>query len=36
VRRANVVDDAKADFDFTVDNTTGAPAFASASTFASN
>jgi methionine-rich copper-binding protein CopC len=30
VRRANVVDDAKADFDFSVDNTTGAPAFASA------
>jgi len=35
VRRANVVDDAKADFDFTVDNTTGEPAFARASTLAS-
>jgi|ERR1051326_2768266 methionine-rich copper-binding protein CopC len=36
VRRANVVDDAKANFDFTVDSTTGAPAFASASTLAPN
>jgi methionine-rich copper-binding protein CopC len=32
VRRTNVVDDAKGDFDFTVDNTTGAPAFGTAST----
>jgi methionine-rich copper-binding protein CopC len=32
VRRANVVDDAKGDFDFSVDNVTGAPAFGSAST----
>lgn len=31
VRRTNVVDDAKGDFDFTVDGVTGAPAFASAS-----
>jgi methionine-rich copper-binding protein CopC len=36
VRRTNVVDDAKGDFDFTVDGVTGAPAFASASTPASN
>lgn len=32
VRRTNVVDDAKGDFDFTVDSVTGAPAFASAAT----
>jgi methionine-rich copper-binding protein CopC len=32
VRRTNVVDDAKGDFDFTVDTTSGAPAFASANT----
>jgi methionine-rich copper-binding protein CopC len=31
VRRTNVVDDAKGDFDFTIDGLTGAPAFASAS-----
>ena len=31
VRRTNVVDDAKGDFDFTVDTVSGAPAFASAS-----
>ena len=31
VRRTNVVDDAQGSFDFTVDATTGAPAFASAS-----
>jgi len=36
VRRTNVVDDAKGDFDFSVDSVTGAPAFASASTPASN
>jgi methionine-rich copper-binding protein CopC len=30
VRRTNVVDDAKGDFDFSVDNATGAPAFGSA------
>jgi len=30
VRRTNVVDDAKGDFDFTVDSVTGAPAFGSA------
>jgi methionine-rich copper-binding protein CopC len=36
VRRTNVVDDAKADFDFSVDNTTGAPAFATANTLATN
>lgn len=30
VRRTNVVDDAKGDFDFSVDSLTGAPAFASA------
>jgi methionine-rich copper-binding protein CopC len=30
VRRTNVVDDAKGNFDFTIDNVTGAPAFASA------
>jgi methionine-rich copper-binding protein CopC len=36
VRRTNVVDDAKGDFDFTVDNVTGAPAFASASAAAAN
>jgi methionine-rich copper-binding protein CopC len=36
VRRTNVVDDAKGDFDFTVDGVTGAPAFASASTAAAD
>jgi methionine-rich copper-binding protein CopC len=36
VRRANVVDDAKAGFDFTVDSLTGAPAFASANTAQAN
>lgn len=36
VRRTNVVDDAKGDFDFTVDSVTGAPAFASASVATSN
>jgi len=36
VRRTNVVDDAKADFDFTVDSVTGSPAFASANTTQSN
>jgi methionine-rich copper-binding protein CopC len=36
VRRTNVVDDAKADFDFTVDGVTGAPAFSSAAAPASN
>jgi methionine-rich copper-binding protein CopC len=36
VRRANVVDDAKGDFDFSVDTTTGAPAFGSASAATSN
>jgi methionine-rich copper-binding protein CopC len=36
VRRANVVDDAKGDFDFSVDTTTGAPAFGSASASTSN
>jgi hypothetical protein len=36
VRRTNVVDDAKGEFDFTVDSATGAPAFASVSTSASN
>jgi hypothetical protein len=30
VRRTNAFDDAKADFDFSVDSVTGAPAFASA------
>jgi len=34
VRRTNVVDDAKGDFDFTVDTVSGAPAFASASAVA--
>lgn len=32
VRRTNVVDDAKGEFDFTVDGATGAPAFSSANT----
>jgi methionine-rich copper-binding protein CopC len=36
VRRTNVVDDAKGDFDFTVDSVSGAPAFASAVAPASN
>jgi methionine-rich copper-binding protein CopC len=36
VRRTNVVDDAKGEFDFTVDSVTGAPAFASASTSTSD
>jgi alkylation response protein AidB-like acyl-CoA dehydrogenase len=36
VRRTNVMDDAKGDFDFAVDSVTGAPAFASADTSASN
>jgi methionine-rich copper-binding protein CopC len=36
VRRANVVDDAKGEFDFTIDSVTGAPAFATASTNANN
>lgn len=36
VRRTNVVDDAKADFDFAIDNATGAPAFATANTLATN
>jgi methionine-rich copper-binding protein CopC len=36
VRRADVVDDAKGDFDFTVDSATGAPAFASANAVTSN
>jgi methionine-rich copper-binding protein CopC len=36
VRRTNVVDDAKADFDFVVDNLTGAPTFASANTVNAN
>jgi methionine-rich copper-binding protein CopC len=36
VRRANVVDDAKGEFDFTVDGVTGAPAFASADALTSN
>jgi copper resistance protein C len=36
VRRTNVVDDAKGEFDFTVDSTTGAPAFASADAVTSN
>jgi len=36
VRRTNVVDDAKGDFDFTVDSLTGAPAFASANAANSN
>jgi methionine-rich copper-binding protein CopC len=35
VRRANVVDDAKGEFDFTVDAATGTPAFASANATAS-
>lgn len=36
VRRTNVVDDAKGDFDFTVDSVTGAPALASAAALANN
>jgi methionine-rich copper-binding protein CopC len=36
VRRTNVVDDAKGEFDFTVDSVTGAPAFASANVTTSN
>ena len=36
VRRTNVVDDAKGEFDFTVDSVTGAPAFASANAVTSN
>ena len=36
VRRTNVVDDAQGSFDFTVDSTTGAPAFATASAPAAN
>jgi methionine-rich copper-binding protein CopC len=36
VRRTNVVDDAKGDFDFNVDGATGAPAFALALTPATN
>jgi methionine-rich copper-binding protein CopC len=36
VRRTNVVDDAKGDFDFTVDTTSGAPAFTSATAETSN
>jgi methionine-rich copper-binding protein CopC len=36
VRRTNVVDDAKGDFDFTVDGVTGAPAFGSANAETSN
>ena len=36
VRRTNVVDDAKGEFDFTVDGVTGAPAFASADAATSN
>jgi methionine-rich copper-binding protein CopC len=35
VRRTNVVDDAKADFDFTIDGVTGAPAFGSADAISS-
>jgi methionine-rich copper-binding protein CopC len=36
VRRTNVIDDAKGDFDFTVDGVTGAPAFGSANEPTSN
>ena len=36
VRRTNVVDDAKGEFDFTVDSVTGAPAFVSANAVTSN
>jgi methionine-rich copper-binding protein CopC len=36
VRRTNVVDDAKGEFDFNVDGVTGAPAFASAEALTSN
>jgi copper resistance protein C len=36
VRRTNVVDDAKGDFDFTVDSVTGAPAFTTADVTAAN
>lgn len=36
VRRTNVVDDAKGDFDFTVDTVTGAPAFATANAPSAN
>jgi copper resistance protein C len=36
VRRTNVVDDAQAAFDFTVDSATGSPAFASASAAGAN
>lgn len=36
VRRTNVVDDAKGDFDFTIDGLSGAPAFASATATTAN
>ena len=36
VRRTNVVDDAKGEFDFTIDGVTGAPAFTSADAATSN
>jgi CopC domain len=36
VRRTNVVDDAKGEFDFTVDSVTGAPAFGTANQAATN